>query len=48
LEPGTWQTHQLEFQFVGFTTTYSCDGLEAKLRLLLLRLGARPGLSVEG
>jgi len=47
-EPGTWQAHQLEFQFVGFTTTYSCDGLESKLRLLLGRLGARPGFSVEG
>jgi Spy/CpxP family protein refolding chaperone len=46
-EPGAWQTHQLEFQFVGFTTTYSCDGLESKLRVLLGRLGARPGFSVE-
>jgi hypothetical protein len=48
LEPGSWQSHQLEFQFVGFTTTYSCDGLEAKLRLLLQRVGARPGFSVDG
>ncbi len=47
-QPGSWQTHQLDFQFVGFTTTYSCDGLEAKLRLLLGRIGARPGFSVEG
>jgi ABC-type glycerol-3-phosphate transport system substrate-binding protein len=46
--PGTWQTHELEFQFIGFTTTYSCDGLEEKLRLLLGRLGARPDYSVEG
>ena len=45
-QPGAWQTHELEFQFVGFTTTYSCDGLESKLRLLLTRLGARPGFTV--
>jgi len=45
--PGSWQPHELEFQFVGFTTTYSCDGLEAKLRLLLGQLGARPGFSVQ-
>jgi len=46
-EPGAWQLHELEFQFLGFTTTYSCDGLESKLRLLLGRLGARPGYSVQ-
>ncbi len=45
-QPGAWQDHELEFQFVGFTTTYSCDGLESKLRLLLTRLGARPGFTV--
>jgi hypothetical protein len=45
-EPAAWQTHELEFQFYGFTTTYSCDGLEARLRLLLTRLGARPGFTV--
>jgi hypothetical protein len=46
VQPGAWQNHELEFQFVGFTTTYSCDGLESKLRLLLTRLGARPGFTV--
>jgi hypothetical protein len=46
--PAAWQAHELEFQFFGFTTTYSCDGLESKLRLLLGRLGARPDFSVEG
>ena len=45
-EPAAWQNHELEFQFYGFTTTYSCDGLESRLRLLLTRLGARPGFTV--
>ncbi len=40
-EPGVWQKHQYSFNFMGFTTTYSCDGLEDKLRLLLLAAGAR-------
>ena len=35
--PGTWQSHKYTFQFLGFTSTYSCDGLADKLR---------PGMSV--
>ena len=33
-ESGTWQAHETELAYMGFTTTYSCDGLEAKLQLL--------------
>jgi hypothetical protein len=40
-EPGVWQKHQYSFVYMGFTTTYSCDGLASKLRLLLLASGAR-------
>jgi len=40
-EPGNWQKHQYSFAFMGFTTTYSCDGLADKLKLLLLASGAR-------
>jgi hypothetical protein len=40
-EPGIWQEHKYSFAFFGFTTTYSCDGLADKLRLLLLAAGAR-------
>jgi hypothetical protein len=40
-EPGVWQKHQYSFSFMGFTTTYSCDGLASKLRILLLASGAR-------
>jgi hypothetical protein len=39
--PGIWQKHQFAFQFMGFTTTYSCDGLADKLKILLLAAGAR-------
>lgn len=39
--PGVWQKHEYAFQFMGFTSTYSCDGLADKLKLLLLASGAR-------
>ncbi len=39
--PGVWQNHKYTFQFMGFTTTYSCDGLADKLRKLLIAAGAR-------
>src|SRR5580692_11841011 len=40
-EQGVWQKHEYSFQFLGFTTTYSCDGLATKLKLLLIAAGAR-------
>ena len=47
-EPGNWQTHKYNFNFMGFTTIYSCDGLEDKLKLLLKLSGAGPGTQVVG
>lgn len=38
---GTWQQHKYSFVSMGFTSTYSCDGLADKLKLLLLAAGAR-------
>ena len=52
--PGTWQSHKYSFQFLGFTSTYSCDGLADKLRIILLAAGARsdvksqPGACASG
>jgi hypothetical protein len=52
--PGTWQSHKYSFQFMGFTSTYSCDGLADKLKLLLRAAGARadaksqPGACASG
>jgi hypothetical protein len=42
LDQGVWQKHEYNFTFMGFTTTYSCDGLADKLKLLLIAAGARP------
>ncbi|MGO9039304.1 MAG: hypothetical protein ACLPX1_20570 [Steroidobacteraceae bacterium] len=43
----SWQKHQYSFQYVGFTSTYSCDGLADKLKLLLLAAGARPDVKSQ-
>ena len=40
-EPGVWQKHEYAFTFMGFTSTYSCDGLADKLKILLIAAGAR-------
>src|SRR3981189_3280173 len=40
-ERGVWQKHEYSFVFMGFTSTYSCDGLADKLKLLLTAAGAR-------
>jgi hypothetical protein len=40
-EPGVWQKHEYSFAYMGFTSTYSCDGLADKVKLLLLAAGAR-------
>jgi len=44
---GTWQFHKYSFQFLGFTSTYSCDGLADKLKELLLAAGARADVKSE-
>ncbi len=44
---GVWQKHQYSFDFLGFTSTYSCDGLASKLHLLLIAAGARPDVKAS-
>jgi hypothetical protein len=45
-QPGSWQTRQSDFWFMGFTATYSCDGLSEKVLLLLRQVGARSDAKV--
>jgi hypothetical protein len=51
---GVWQKHEYRFQYMGFTSTYSCDGLATKLKTLLIAAGARndvksqPGACASG
>ncbi len=41
-----WVPHEVSFVYMGFTSYYSCDGLESKLKLLLKASGARADLRV--
>jgi hypothetical protein len=41
-----WQHHKVKFNYVGFTTLYTCDGLETHVRQILLHLGARKDVHV--
>jgi len=42
-----WQKHEINFAYMGFTSYYSCDGLEGKLKLLLRLAGARADAKVR-
>lgn len=41
-----WVESDRSLTYMGFTTHYSCDGLEDKVRDILRMLGARPGFKV--
>lgn len=40
-DPAVWAPKEARFTFMGFTTHYSCDGLQDKMRRVLLQFGAR-------
>jgi hypothetical protein len=42
-----WRTQTLKFNYSGFTTRYTCDGLEDKVRDILMTFGARKGVKVR-
>jgi hypothetical protein len=45
-QAAVWSARDFTFQYQGFTTKYSCDGLRDKMRSLLIKLGARDDLQV--
>ena len=45
--PITWQHQRAEFNYLGHTVLYSCDGLEDQVRRILLYFGARSDLKVS-
>jgi hypothetical protein len=47
-ELAVWAPMQLNFVYRHVTTEYSCDGLAARMKSLLLKLGARADLEVRG
>ena len=45
--PALWHAQKLKFDYSGFTTLYTCDGIEGKVRDILLTFGARKDLKVR-
>jgi hypothetical protein len=43
---GSWQHHEVTFNYFGITSLYTCDGLEDQVHLILLHLGARKDAKV--
>jgi hypothetical protein len=43
---GAWQHHKVTFSYFGFTSLYTCDGLEDQVRQILLHIGARKDAKV--
>jgi hypothetical protein len=42
-----WKPVEIKYSYVGFTTAYNCDAFEAKVRSILLTLGAPPQTRVQ-
>jgi len=41
-----WVEQKIHFNYVGFTSYYSCDGLKDKVSFILKEIGARPGFKL--
>jgi hypothetical protein len=41
VQAAVWTPRQIAFQYTGFTTKYTCDGLRDKMRSVLTMLGAQ-------
>jgi hypothetical protein len=40
-QAAVWHAHELDFQYMGLASQYSCSGLQSAMREILLDLGAR-------
>jgi hypothetical protein len=47
VEHGAWKHHHSTFSYYGLTSLYTCDGLEDKVKEILLYLGARSDALVQ-
>ncbi len=45
-EPAVWTRHEVDFQYMGFTTRYTCGGLKSKVKLLLKHMGVRDDVKI--
>ena len=42
-----WKPVEIKYSYVGFTTAYNCDAFEAKVKNILVSLGAAPQTKVQ-
>jgi hypothetical protein len=45
-EAAAWTKHEVDFQYQGFTTRYTCSGLRSKVKLLLKHMGVRDDIKI--
>jgi hypothetical protein len=43
----TWRVQEITYSYFGFTTAYSCDAVEDKLKAILKTLGSHPSTKVK-
>ncbi len=46
-EPAAWTLHEVDLQYMGFTTRYTCSGLKSKVKLLLKHMGVREDVKIR-
>ena len=46
-QASAWQHHSAKFNYSGFTSAYTCEGMEGKVREILQFLGARKDMTVN-
>jgi|HigsolmetaAR201D_1030396.scaffolds.fasta_scaffold00450_17 hypothetical protein len=45
--PAKWQVQEVRFSYAGFTTAYDCDAVAAKIKSILVALGAHESTQVR-
>lgn len=45
-EAAAWTRHEVDLQYMGFTTRYTCSGMKSKVRLLLKHMGVRDDIKI--
>ena len=45
-EPAAWTRHEVDLQYMGFTTRYTCSGMKSKVKLLLKHMGVRDDVKI--
>jgi len=46
-EAAVWTRHEVDLQYMGITTRYTCSGMESKLKLLLKHVGVRDDIKIR-